>query len=76
VDPMPAVHDTEDTYKQADVDGRFRRQNAQFRTPISKDGEFPPEKGRYLLYCALICPWACRTLIARSLKGLEDVIGM
>lgn len=73
---MPAVHDTEDTYKQADVDGRFRRQNAQFRSQISKDGEFPPERGRYLLYCALICPWACRTLFVRSLKGLEDVIGM
>lgn len=62
-------------HKQADADGRFRRQNAQFRDVISKDGPFPPEKGRYILYCALICPWACRTLIVRSLKGLEDVIG-
>ena len=63
-------------HKQADADGRFRRQDAQFRSQISKDGPFPPEKGRYLLYCALICPWACRTLIVRSLKGLEDVIGI
>ncbi len=65
-----------DQHKQADQDGRFRRQDAQFRSRISKDGPFPPEKGRYILYCALICPWACRTLIVRSLKGLEDVIGM
>src|SRR5271155_486162 len=65
-----------DQHRQADPDGRFRRQDAQFRSTISKDGPFPPEKGRYLLYCALICPWACRTLIVRSLKGLEDVIGI
>lgn len=68
-------HDLEQ-HKQADRDGRFRRQDAQFRSSISKDGPFPPEKGRYLLYCALICPWACRTLIVRSLKGLENVIGI
>jgi len=65
-----------DQHKQADADGRFRRQDAQFRSQISKDGPFPPEKDRYILYCALICPWACRTLIVRSLKGLDDVIGM
>jgi putative glutathione S-transferase len=65
-----------DQHKQADADGRFRRQDAQFRSKISKDGPFSPEKGRYILYCALICPWACRTLIVRSLKGLENVIGI
>jgi glutathionyl-hydroquinone reductase len=68
-------HDKEQ-HKQADADGRFRRQDSQFRSQISKEGPFHPEKGRYLLYCALICPWACRTLIVRSLKGLEDVIGI
>ena len=68
------THDT-DHHKQADADGGFRRQDAQFRSKISNDGPFPPEKGHYLLYCSLICPWACRTLIVRSLKGLENVIG-
>ncbi|BFZ62034.1 hypothetical protein YB2330_003113 [Saitoella coloradoensis] len=61
-------------YKQADTDGKFKRQDAQFRNTISKDGKHQPEKGRYLLYANLLCPWACRTLITRSLKGLEDII--
>lgn len=33
--------------KHADDDGNFRRQQSTFRSTISKDGEFPPEKGRY-----------------------------
>ena len=37
-------------------------------------GGFKAEPGRYRLYVALICPWASRTLIARRLKGLEDII--
>jgi len=65
-----------DQHKQADVDGRFRHQDAQFKSKISNDGPFPPEKGRYILYCALICPWPCRILIVHSLKGLENVIGI
>ena len=27
-----------------------------------------------VLYVALICPWACRTLHTRALKGLQDII--
>jgi glutathionyl-hydroquinone reductase len=53
---MPAVHDTEETWKQADADGRFWRQSVQLRSMISKYGAIPPEKGRYILYCALIWP--------------------
>ena len=52
----------------------FPLHQAQFRNFIQKGGKHPPERGRYLLYVGYICPWACRTLIARSLKGLEDVI--
>ncbi|MCA9173650.1 MAG: glutathione S-transferase C-terminal domain-containing protein, partial [Planctomycetales bacterium] len=33
-----------------------------------------PEAGRYQLYVAYICPWACRTLIALRVKGLDPVI--
>ena len=32
------------------------------------------QKGRYHLYVSLACPWAHRTLIFRTLKGLEDYI--
>ncbi|WP_417522657.1 glutathione S-transferase family protein [Marinovum sp.] len=68
--------------QKADEKGRFVRQVSSFRNWITPDGApgptgeggFKAEPGRYRLYVALICPWASRTLIARKLKGLEDVI--
>jgi putative glutathione S-transferase len=58
--------------------GEFVRTNSQFRNWVSADGStgFPPEPGRYHLYVSLACPWAHRTLVARALKGLEDVISV
>jgi putative glutathione S-transferase len=32
--------------------------------------------GRYHLYVSLACPWASRTLIFRSLKALESMVGL
>lgn len=68
--------------QNADDKGRFVRQVSSFRNWITPngsagptgDGGFRAEPGRYRLYVALICPWASRTLIARKLKGLEDLI--
>ncbi len=68
--------------QKADEKGRFVRQVSEFRNWITPDGSpgptgtggFKAEAGRYRLYVALICPWASRTLIARKLKGLEDII--
>ncbi|MGP5174370.1 glutathione S-transferase family protein [Psychrobacter immobilis] len=65
-----------------DKQGRFIRQTSSFRNWITPDGQsgptgtsgFKAEKGRYHLYVALICPWASRTLMARQLKGLQDMI--
>lgn len=65
-----------------DEKGGFVRQISSFRNWVTPDGRpgptgtggFAAEPGRYHLYVALICPWASRTLIARRLKGLEDVI--
>ena len=58
-----------------DEDGRFVRQTSSFRHQIG-DPDFPAEAGRYHLYVAYICPWASRTLMARTLKGLENVISV
>ncbi|KAI0344370.1 glutathione S-transferase [Trametopsis cervina] len=60
----------------ADSDGKFRRPASVFRSFVSPspDSEFPAEKDRYVLYINLGCPWAHRTNLVRSLKGLEDII--
>jgi len=56
--------------------GEFVRHKTGFRSQIRSDGstDFPPASGRYHLYVSYACPWAHRTLIARKLKGLEEVI--
>ena len=51
-------------------DGTFTRQDDAFREPIV------PEAGRYHLYISWACPWASRTAIVRTIKGLEDAISM
>jgi len=65
-------------------DGRFVRTKTQFRNWVTADGSagptgaggFAAEPGRYHLYVSLACPWAHRTLIMRTLKGLEEAIGV
>ncbi|MEN5362738.1 glutathione S-transferase family protein [Brevundimonas intermedia] len=67
-----------------DEKGGFVRQTSSFRHWVTPDGAagptgddgFKAEAGRYHLYVALICPWASRTLIARRLKGLQEVISV
>lgn len=56
--------------------GKFVREDAGFRNWVENrsNAEFQPESGRYHLYVSLACPWAHRTLIFRSLKGLESHI--
>jgi glutathionyl-hydroquinone reductase len=60
------------------TDGRFVRSTPDFRDWVTADGSsgFPAEAGRYHLYVAWACPWAHRTAIMRTLKGLEDAIGL
>lgn len=70
--------------QKTDEKGGFVRQVSSFRNWVTPDGTagstgtagFAAEAGRYHLYVALICPWASRTLIARKLKGLEDIISL
>lgn len=64
--------------------GRFERAQTAFRNWVTSDGRpgptgsdgFSASTARYHLYVSLACPWACRTVIVRKLKGLEDAIGM
>lgn len=57
-------------------DGAFNRESTAFHHSIDQAGPFKPEKDRYHLYVSYACPWAHRTLIMRSLKGLQDIISV
>lgn len=71
-------------HQGSDSGGAFIRQASGFRNWVTVDGSagptgndgFTAESGRYHLYVALTCPWASRALLARSLKGLEEAIGI
>ncbi len=71
-------------YDTKSTGGRFVRQDAAFRNWVTEDGSagptgeagFKAEADRYHLYVSLACPWAHRTLILRSLKGLTDKISL
>jgi len=58
-----------DQWYKSSKDGAFERENAQRRNDLPA-----AEAGRYHLYVSLACPWAHRTLIYRTLKGLENLI--
>ena len=68
----------------SDRSGAFRRNASSFRNFVTADGApgptgtggFRAEPGRYHLYVSLACPWAHRTMIMRTLKGLDDMIGL
>ncbi len=65
-------------YDTESTGGRFVRRESIFRDWVTADGSsgFPAASGRYHLYVSLACPWAHRTLIYRTLKGLEDHISV
>jgi putative glutathione S-transferase len=59
-------------------DGAFVRPLYRFQDRVTADGSsgYLAEPGRYHLYVSLACPWAHRSVIVRSLLGLQDVISM
>jgi len=71
-------------YDTKSNNGEFIRQDAQFRNWVTADGRagssgsggFIAAPNRYHLYISLACPWAHRTLIFRSIKGLQKLIGL
>ncbi|MBV9088494.1 MAG: glutathione S-transferase C-terminal domain-containing protein [Mycobacteriaceae bacterium] len=58
--------------------GEFERDTEYITTRITADGRdgYPVEPGRYRLIVARACPWANRTIIARRLLGLENVLSI
>jgi putative glutathione S-transferase len=64
--------------------GHYVRAQTTFRNWVTPDGSagpsgvggFKAEPGRYHLYVSYACPWAHRTLIFRTLKGLEGTISL
>jgi putative glutathione S-transferase len=63
-------------------DGAFHREPTKFRNWLTADGGQGPdgqpgvkaEVGRFQLFVSYLCPWASRTLMMRSLKGLTETI--
>ncbi|KAJ7278598.1 hypothetical protein O6H91_18G019300 [Diphasiastrum complanatum] len=57
---------------------KFKAPKAAFTSFITQDGSsgYPAEANRYHLYISYGCPWACRCLAVRNMKGLQDVIGV
>ncbi len=74
----------EQGYDTSKTKGRFVRSASSIRNWITPDGSpgpggeggFKAEPGRYHLYVSHACPWAHRTMIMRSLKGLQDMISV
>jgi glutathionyl-hydroquinone reductase len=74
----------DEQHSERTPDGRFVRPTTRFRNWITEDGAagptseggFAAARDRYHLYVALACPWAHRTVIMRTLKGLEEVVSM
>ncbi|NMG08366.1 glutathione S-transferase family protein [Brasilonema sp. UFV-L1] len=58
--------------------GEYIRPSSEFRNSVGTDqgNVYQPAVGRYNLIAGLGCPWAHRTLVVRSLKGLEQAISL
>lgn len=63
--------------EEVEKDGKFKRQKNRFTTPFGiEEGQLPPEADRYRLVWSQACPWAHRSVIVRSLLGLDKVISL
>lgn len=62
---------------EVEKDGKFKRQKNRFTTPFGiEEGQLPVEADRYRLIWSQACPWAHRSVIVRSLLGLDKVISL
>jgi len=55
--------------------GSFQREPTVFHHRIGSEA-YPAASGRYRLYVAPACPWACRCWLTLTLKGLEGVVAV
>jgi glutathionyl-hydroquinone reductase len=63
--------------KEISSDGSFKRQTNRFMTPFGEGpNKLPVEAGRYRLLWSAACPWAHRSVIVRTVLGLEDSISL
>lgn len=73
---------TQEESVSRNTNGAYQRRDSVFRNWITANGAPGPSgkggfvagPGRYHLYISHACPWAHRTMIMRSLKGLDDQI--
>lgn len=62
---------------EVEKDGKFKRQKNRFTTPFGiEEGQLKVEADRYRLIWSQACPWAHRSVIVRSLLGLDKVISL
>lgn len=57
------------------AEGDYVRPTSEFRQSLG-DELFPAVADRYCLIVGMGCPWAHRTLVVRSLKGLEAAVAV
>lgn len=74
--PMEPSDEQAGAWTEAFDSGKFIRKSSEFRDLIQPGGTFAVEPHRYHLYVSHACPWAHRTLIARTLLGLEDKVSV
>ncbi|MEM8766635.1 MAG: glutathione S-transferase family protein [Pseudomonadota bacterium] len=68
---------TSDDALRSGAKGEFLRPVSPYRHWIgAEDGRFPAEAGRYHLFVNAGCPWAYRTILYRSLKGLDGIVSL
>lgn len=66
-----------DDRRRTGAGGEFVRPVSPYRNFIGgADGRFPAETGRYHLFVNAGCPWAYRTILYRSLKGLSNLLSL
>jgi len=64
-----------DEAQRTNTKGEFVRNASPFRHWIGTE-QFPAQSGRYHLFVNAGCPWAYRTILYRSIKGLQSHISI